>query len=283
MTKKVGIFVRLAKHKRVFQITDSTAGKIRSLIIPLVLLLGWESLSASGAVSSVFLPGPVAVIGALAKQLTTGTLIANLVPTMQRYVLGFTLSCVFGIPIGLLCGVSARVRGYINAALEFLRPIPPIALIPVLILWLGIGNASKVAIVAYGAFWPIWLNTMLGVQEIPVLLRRSARVMGIHGTRYFTKVALPAALPKILAGVRISAAIALIVVIAAEMIEATSGIGYEIVNSEQTFHLANMLAYIVVISVVGYIVNGVLRLVEHRVYAGRGLSDISIENLELGA
>ncbi len=271
------------QRTRLLQSTGSRADKIRSLIIPLVLLLGWEALSVSGTVSSVFLPGPVAVIEALLNQLTNGTLVANLMPTMQRYLLGFALSCIFGIPIGLLCGVSARVRGYINAALEFLRPIPPIALIPLLILWLGIGNASKVAIVAYGAFWPIWLNTMLGVQEIPVLLRRSARVMGIHGIRYFTKVALPAALPKILAGIRISAALALIVVIAAEMIEATSGIGYEIVNAEQTFHSANMLAYIVVISVVGYIVNGLLRLAEHRVYIGRGLSDTSLETLKLGA
>lgn len=265
--------VHLLDNKSRSKGRNSVAGSVKSFLIPLALLLLWEILSASGAVSSLFLPGPIAIIGALEKQLTSGVLINNLVPTMQRYLYGFALSCLLGIPIGLLTGVSARVRGYINAALELLRPIPPIALIPLLILWLGIGNASKVAIVAYGAFWPIWLNTMLGVQEIPVLLRRSARVMGIHGYRYFTKVALPAALPKIIAGVRISAAIALIVVIAAEMVEATSGIGYQIVNAEQTFRSADMLAYIVVISIVGYIVNGLLRLVERRVYVGRGLND----------
>lgn len=260
-------------HKGQRNLSDA----VKSFLVPIALLLIWELLSTTGIVSSLFLPGPIAVISALGQQLSSGALLSNLAPTMQRYLYGFALSCLLGIPIGLLCGVSARVRGYINAALELLRPIPPIALIPVLILWLGIGNASKVAIVGYGAFWPIWLNTMLGVQEIPVLLRRSARVMGIRGYRYFAKVALPAALPKIIAGVRISAAIALIVVIAAEMVEATNGIGYQIVNAEQTFRSADMLAYIVLISIVGYIVNGLLRLVERHVYVGRGLSDPALE------
>lgn len=256
----------------------STARVARSVLTPLALLVIWEALTASGLVSSLFLPSPVSVISALGSQLSSGTLMSNLVPTVERYFEGFALSCVLGIPVGLLCGASARIRNYLNAALELLRPIPPIALIPVLILWLGIGNASKVAIVAYGAFWPIWLNTMLGVQEIPTLLHRSARVMGLQGHRYFLKVAFPAALPKIIAGVRISAAIALIVVIAAEMVQATSGIGYEIVNAEQTFHTANMLAYILVISVIGYLVNGVLRIVERRVYMGRGLMSQSTES-----
>ncbi len=267
----------MGKVRTEFRVKDkvpgraSTARIARSLVVPLVLMVIWEVLTASGVVSSLFLPSPVSVISALGSQLASGTLMSNLVPTSERYFEGFALSCVFGIPVGLLCGVSARVRNYLNAALEFLRPIPPIALIPVLILWLGIGNASKVAIVAYGAFWPIWLNTMLGVQEIPTLLHRSAQVMGLQGHRYFLKVAFPAALPKIIAGVRISAALALIVVIAAEMVQATSGIGYQIVNAEQTFHTANMVAYILVISVIGYLVNAILRIIERRVDMGRGL------------
>lgn len=248
-------------------------GLVRSIVVPLILLGLWELLSATGVVSVLFLPGPLAVLRAFGSQLSSGALMSNLAPTLERYFEGFALSCLFAIPVGLLCGVSRLVRNYINAALELLRPIPPIALIPVLILWLGIGNASKVAIVAYGAFWPIWLNTLMGVQETPPLLRRAARVMGIQGIRYFTKVAFPAALPKIIAGVRISASIALIVVIAAEMVEATNGIGYAIVTAERTFQTADMLAYIVLISLVGYAVNAALRLFETRVYRARGLGE----------
>jgi len=241
----------------------------RAVIVPCALLLVWETSVRLGLVDPLFLPAPSAMFRALWEIALTGELWVNIGVSLWRIACGYTIAAALAIPLGLALGYSATLRAYLDGLLELLRPVPPIALIPVSILWLGIDNASKVAIIAYACFWPLMLNVVLGVEEIPPLLQRAARTMGITGFHYFIKVMFPAALPKIIVGLRISAGLAFVVVVAAEMVAASSGLGYMILDAERTFRSGLMFGGIVLLSILGFLLNSALVRVERRIVQHR--------------
>lgn len=179
------------------------------------------------------------------------------------------IAVVFGIPIGFLFGWSRIVREYMGSVIEIMRPVPPISLIPLAILWLGIGDLSKIGIIAWACFWPIFLNSTLGVQSINPIFIKSARNMEIHGVRFFSKILLPAALPQVFAGLRISLAIAFIVLVAAEMVGADRGLGYLILESERMFRSPRMFVGIFSIAMIGFLLNEIILLFERRLFAYR--------------
>jgi ABC-type nitrate/sulfonate/bicarbonate transport system permease component len=154
------------------------------------------------------------------------------------------------------------VRRLFMGVLELLRPVPPIALIPVAILWFGIDDASKVSIITYAAMWPILLNVILGVQSVPPIIQATAKSLGITGGRYFVKIVLPHSVPQIMVGLRVAGAIAFVVVVASEMVAATAGVGYWILDSERTFRTPQMFAGIAVLSILGALVNLALLKIE---------------------
>lgn len=241
----------------------------RAFVVPCALLVTWEASVRFGLVDPLFLPAPSSMFQALWEVALTGELWINIGVSLWRIACGYVLAALLAIPLGLALGYSTSLRAYLNGLLELLRPVPPIALIPVSILWLGIDNASKIAIIAYACFWPLMLNVVLGVEEIPPLLQRAARTMNISGYRYFTKVMFPAALPKIIVGLRISVGLAFVVVVAAEMVAASSGLGYMILDAERTFRSALMFGGIMLLSILGFLLNNILVLVEKRIVAHR--------------
>lgn len=249
--------------------TFAGAIDLRSAVLPSGLLVAWEACVRFGLVDPLFLPAPSSMLTALWEVALTGELWVNIGASLWRIACGYLIAAALAIPLGLALGYSANLRVYLNGLLELLRPVPPIALIPVSILWLGIDNASKIAIIAYACFWPLILNVVLGVEEIPQLLQRAARTMDISGYRYFTKIMLPAALPKIIVGLRISAGLAFVVVVAAEMVAASSGLGYMILDAERTFRSGLMFGGIVLLSILGFLLNKLLVLVERRIVAHR--------------
>ncbi|MGB6537292.1 MAG: ABC transporter permease [Xanthobacteraceae bacterium] len=192
----------------------------------------------------------------------SGEFFEHLFPSLRRAIEGLALAVAFGVPAGCAYGWSRRSQEYFGTIVEIFRPVPPISLIPLAILWLGIGDLSKVAIIAWACFWPIFLNSVLGVQSISPILIKSAEILEIRGVRFFARIVLPASLPQIFTGLRISLAISLIVLVATEMIGADRGLGYLILEGERTFQSARMFVGIFAIAIIGYLLSEMLLVIE---------------------
>jgi ABC-type nitrate/sulfonate/bicarbonate transport system permease component len=196
--------------------------------------------------------------------LRTGELVRHTAASLQRAALGLGLATAIGIGLGVSMGAWAGVRRIVSPLVEVCRPIPPISLIPLAIFWLGIGDESKIFLIFVACVFPILLNTINGVLGVDVGLVNVYRTMGAGRWRTLWHVLLPAAAPQILTGFRISVGIALIVLVAAEMVAAVDGLGYMILNAERTWQLEAMFAGIITISVIGFVLNQVILLVGQR-------------------
>lgn len=233
-------------------------------ISAVVLLVLWEVICRSGVVSALFLPSPTGIIAALMDMLTGGEIAASLAASMYRIVLGFVLGSVIGLAVGLFTGTSALIDRIGTPIVNALYPIPKIALLPLFILWLGIGELSKVTIIALGVFFPVAMNTYSGVKNVDPLLIKVA--VSFNATRWMTlkKVVLPAALPMIFAGLRLAAGTSLLLLVAAEMIAAQEGIGALILHYGDLMITDRLMAGVIVLSVLGLVFNQLLQWAENR-------------------
>ena len=193
-----------------------------------------------------------------------GRLAEHLLPSLARLIAGWALAGVAGVVLGLLIGLSARARDYVNPLIQFLRAIPPPALLPIFLVLLGIGDAMKVAMIAFGVVWPILLNTADGVRSVEPLHREVGRVYGLRASDRLLRIVLPSAAPSIFAGLRISLSIAVILMVISELYAATNGVGFQLVQAQRGFRTLDVWATIVLLGLLGYALNGVLALVESR-------------------
>lgn len=189
----------------------------------------------------------------------------NLFPSLQRLLSGYLLAAVASISLGVAIGRSKHLGEYIEPIIHFVRAIPPPALLPLFMVLLGLGDNMKIALIATGVFPPILLNTMDGVRSIDPLYLETASSFRISRVRRITHVILPAAAPKIFAGLRISMSIAVILMVISELIAATDGVGHRIVQSQRLFQMDELWAGLVVLGAMGGILNGLLALIERRV------------------
>ena len=189
----------------------------------------------------------------------------SLVPSLARLLAGWLGAVVLGVVLGTALGLSARARDYVEPAIHFLRSIPPPALLPLFIVLLGIGDAMKVAMITFGVVWPILLNTIDGVSSVDSLHRETARVYRLPFREELRHVLLPAAAPKIFAGLRISLSIAVILMVISEMVATVNGVGFELVQAQRSFRSLDVWATIVLLGVIGYALNAVLAVAEGRV------------------
>jgi NitT/TauT family transport system permease protein len=229
-----------------------------------LLLLAWELCPRLGVVDPFLLPPLSLVLERLFLLVQSGKLFVHLVASFQRSFGGFVLALLFSIPAGFLIAWSRSFRKYVDPVLQVFRSIPILALYPVFILFFGLGEASKISVIFYGSLWPTLLNTITGVNGIDPLLVKSARSMGISSIGLFFKVILPSALPSIFTGIRLSAASAILLLIAAEMLGARRGMGYLIFYSEEKFDIPEMFGGILVIAFVGLLLNYTLVYCEKR-------------------
>ncbi|MFI0357814.1 ABC transporter permease [Actinomadura sp. 9N407] len=241
---------------------SAVAGR-RSIAI-IVFLAAWELAPRAGLVDRVFLPPASEIVPALWDLARSGQLWSNAQASLVRSLAGFTLSIVIAVPLGLLIGWYRPVAELLGPLLEVFRNTAAIALLPVFILVLGIGETSKVSIVLYACTWPVLLNTISAVRTVDPALVKSARSLGLPAPRIFQKVVLPAAVPTVFTGVRLAGATAMLVMIVAEMVGAKEGLGYLINASQQNFAIKEMYAGIVAISAIGLSFNYLLVLVERR-------------------
>ncbi|NMN96438.1 ABC transporter permease [Antrihabitans stalactiti] len=234
-----------------------------SLAIGLFLAI-WEAAPRLGLVDRVFLPPFSEVARAFGKLVQSGEMWNHVSASLDRSLTGFSIAIVVAIPLGLAIAWYRPVAEFLGPILELARNTAALALLPVFVLILGIGEESKVALVVYASTFPILLNTISGVRTVDPLLIKSAASLGLSPIRLFQKVVLPSAVPTIFTGIRMAAASSILVLIAAEMVGARAGLGYLITASQLSFQIPNMYAGIVAIALLGLTFNGVLVLIERR-------------------
>ncbi|KAF1049173.1 ABC transporter permease [Xylophilus sp.] len=244
----------------------------RSAVIAALLVL-WELAPRLGLAEPAFLPPLSVVLQAGWKLVLNGQLRQHVQASLGRSLLGFGIAVLYAIPLGLLIGRLRAAADYLGPVIELLRNTAALALLPVFILLLGIGELSKVAIVLYACSWPILLNTITAVRQVDPLLVKSARTMGAGRLALFWKVILPASAPGIFAGVRLAGAVSVLVLVAAEMIGAKAGLGYLIIYSQYNFQIPQMYVGILSITAVGLVFNAVLVRLERHFSAWSGQGD----------
>lgn len=237
---------------------------IESLACVLLFFAIWEFLPRAGLVNPAFLSPPSAVLAAIVKLAQSGQLNKHIVASLQRSLAGLTLAIIAGVGLGLLMGVIRRFEAFIDPLLQLFRQVSALALFPVFLLFFGIGEASKIAIIFWAAFWPVLLNTISGVKQVEKLLIHSALSMGASRRFIFFKVILPAAAPSIFTGVRLAGAYSITALVAAEMIGSHAGLGFLTLNSQEIFQIPSMYAGIVLLAILGLALNYVLALLEKR-------------------
>ena len=233
------------------------------------VLAVWDALTRTHLVPAVFLPSPAAVAAELAHLASTGDLWRSVEASLGRIAAGFALGGAAGLIVGVLAGVSRPAEALADPLIAAVYPIPKIALLPLLILWLGIGEAPKVAVIAIGAFFPVAIGTMSAIRNVDPLLIRAARSLGAGRLQIIAKVQLPASVPMVFASLRLAAGMSLLLVVSAEMIAATAGIGYLILYAGDLMQTSRLLAGIVVLSVLGLLSTAGLATLERRLFRGR--------------
>ena len=225
--------------------------RVLRVIALLALVAAWEAVARLGWVPVLFLPSPAGVVIEAAEMLRSGELVGHLAASLSRLLLGFAIGAALGVAAGVAVGFFAVAEAVGTPVIAATFPIPKIALLPLLILWLGLGEPSKVAVIALGVFFPMAINTFSGVRQADPLLVRAAVAFGARRWSIIRKVVLPSALPMIFAGLRLGAGTALLLLVAAEMIAVESGIGFLVLHAGNLMQTTKLMVGIVVLSLLG--------------------------------
>lgn len=241
--------------------------------VPVLLLVLWQVVAAAGLVSPHVLPGPLTIIEAYRELWTTGDLQAALPISLQRAGLGLLIGGVAGLLLGVAAGLWAVAERVYDAPLQMLRTVPFIAMVPLFVVWFGIGEESKVALIVGASIFPVYLNTYHGIRGIDRKLLEVGHTFGLSRIEEIRLIVVPLAMPGILVGWRYAAGTALLALVAAEQINTTSGIGY-ILNTANQFQRTDIiLAGILVYAALGIAVDLVMRLLEHVLLPWRSTHD----------
>lgn len=237
-------------------------GMAESLLVFGVLLALWWIASHSQWISKVFLPTPQATLMSLREGLSSGELAAYTVATVMRMFFGWGLACAVGVLLGALIGVSAVARQWIAPTLEFIRPLPASAVMPLAISIFGLSGGMVLAVVAFGAMWPVLLATVHGLGNVHVRLTEVAQALQLSRVAFVFKIGLPNAMPDILSGMRLSMTVALIVAVVGEMIASQPGLGQAILLAARSFRASELFAGIVLLGAIGFVSNAALTVAE---------------------
>ena len=243
-----------------------------ALAFALVLIGLWQLAAGLRLINPIFFPSPGRTFGELYLQVASGRLWSPLASTALRMLYGWLLACAAGIALGAAIGSSRAAREYLEPLLDFLRPLPASAIIPVAILFLGLSNAMSTAVIAFGSLWPVLLASVHGFKTTEPQLVELCQALEMRRSEVLAKVALPGALPDILSGVRVSLAIALILAVVTEMQASLPGLGRNILLAQRSFRSPELYAGIVVLGLMGFAVNHGLLLAERRLLRWRAAS-----------
>lgn len=229
-----------------------------------LLLAIWWSLSGTHMVSELMLPSPWAVIRAFAATVQNGTLLPNILISAQRVLIGYVLAVAVGVGLGLLVGWHPLLYRMFNPVVEALRPIPPIAWVPLAIMWFGLTDRAAYYIVFIGPVFPIFVTTSTAVRDTGKNYVNAALCLGSTNWALLTRIILPGAMPAIFTALRIGIAIAWTCVVAAELVAAQSGLGYQMWQSRELFRSADVIFYMICIGALGFASNYIVLSIERR-------------------
>ena len=240
----------------------SRFSSLQGWIVPALVVVLWEVLARAGFIKANVLPAPSQVFEAFWTLLLSGELIANIAISTWRAVLGLVIGGSIGFVLGFANGISTVSRNLTDTTLQMIRNIPHLALIPLVILWFGIDEEAKVFLVALGVFFPIYDNTLLGIQGVDPQLIEMGRIYGMRRADLVRRVILPAALPAIFTGLRYALGIMWLTLIVAETIAATSGLGYMAMEAREFLMIDVVVLSIVIYALLGKLADSLARLME---------------------
>lgn len=240
---------------------DSWLGSL--LVLGAVIALWWLA-SHQQWVSKVFLPTPEATVASLVEGLKTGFLLEQSGQTLRRMIEGWLLACFAGMLLGAMIGTSAAARAWLQPMLEFIRPLPASAIMPLAISIFGLGPNMVLAVVAFGAMWPVLLATVHGFASVEPRLREVAGALQLPRRDFIWKIGLPSAMPDILSGMRLSMTVSLIVAVVGEMIASQTGLGQAILLAARSFRASELFAGIALLGVIGFGANAALAAAEKK-------------------
>ena len=241
--------------------------QLLSWLAPVVLLIVWEAMAQGGWVSPQILPAPSKVIKTAFKLTTTGSLLNDLIVSLARAAAGFAIGGAVGFVLGTLVGFSRVAEAAIDRSVQMIRAIPFLAAMPLVIVWLGVGEAEKIFLVALGVTFPIYINTTLGIRQVDPKLLELGRVQGLSTLELIRRIILPGALPSILTGVRYALATAWLALVVAETIGAQSGIGFLAMDAREFLRTDVVVLTIVIYALIGVAADGIARFLERRLLA----------------
>lgn len=247
---------------------DGRSGKpaiiLLGAILPVLLLGGWQLAGSQGWISTLLFPTPLTIGETFARLAASGELWSHLRVSIVRAALGFGLGAGLGLLFGLAVGLFRQTEKALDPSIQMIRMIPHLAVAPLFVLWFGIGEESKVLLIAKGAFFPLYINTFLGIRNADNKLFEVARVLGFSKFKQVIRLAIPAAMPNVLLGVRLSLGVAWLGLVVAELIASTSGIGYMMSDARQFGKTPAVFVGIIIFALVGMLADAVVRLLERR-------------------
>jgi ABC-type nitrate/sulfonate/bicarbonate transport system permease component len=211
----------------------------------------WECISVFGLVNRSLFPPPTTVLAALIEMGRSGELLRDTSISLMRALVGFFIGSTAGIVVGMLTGRIERLNAVISPILQMFRPLPPVAIIPLVIVWFGIGEISKSFSISFAVFFPVWINTDLGARRVPNAFLWTARTLGVVNPSVFWRIILPAAVPYIVAGLRVGISLAFVMVFVSELSGASAGLGYQISVSYLAYRVDRMMAALAVLGLLG--------------------------------
>jgi len=243
--------------------------RIASLGIAAGFVGVWQLIANARLVAPAFLPGPDRAWVALVRGFTDGDLLVKVLGTLQHMLIGWLVASLAGIALGALIGSSPRVRAYVTPTLEFLRPLPASAIIPVGIALFGLSQSMAMFVIAFGAVWPMLMSTVHGFASVEPRLYEVARALRLSRIAVIFKIGLPSASPDILAGMKISVTVALILSVVCEMLAGLDGLGHWILISARLFRSADLFAGVMLLGLIGYVTALAVAQVERRLLVWR--------------
>lgn len=242
---------------------------LRSLLTPLLLLLYWQLLAGSGLVSGYLLPKPLTVWHTAVATWQSGLLPASIMASLARIGGGFFLSCLAGFACAGLVSRFAPLRELLAAPLALLQMIPPLALMPLLVLWLGIGGATQLTVIVLAAFFPIFLSARDGLGRLSDEHKELARSLNLSAWVYVTRLVVPAAVPSAVTGLRLAFGYSWRALVGAELIASVSGLGYMVVNAQDMLRTDEVFVGILSIGLIGWLLDSLFRRVVNRLLRRR--------------
>ncbi|MDA2628996.1 ABC transporter permease [Bacillus cereus] len=235
---------------------------IRAITIPIIILIIWQLVGVFGLVSKTVLPTPLDIFLVFQELIKTGELFGHVSISVFRAAAGFFIGGSLGIILGTIVGFSTRSEQYLDPSVQMLRTVPHLAVAPLFVLWFGFGETSKVLLIADGAFFPLYVNAFLGIRGVDSKLFDVARVLEFSKRKLITKLILPAALPNLLLGARLSLGVAWVSLVVAELMGSTEGIGYMIMDARQFSNTDIVFVGIIIFAFVGKFSDSLVRLLE---------------------